>query len=228
MNWLPLESNPDVLNKLMQRLGVPKRWNVVDVYGLDRESLQWVPRPVLSVILLYPCNDKINEYMEEKCKEIKDKGQVISPQPYFFRQTAANACGTAALIHSIANNRDQIVLNEGGLKKALEETENATPEERGELLQSNCQDIVDAHKELAGEGQTQVNADEGSSHHFIALVHNNGYLYELDGKKEFPINHGPTEPGKLLEDAAKVCKEYIEKAENDINFSVMALTSCIQ
>jgi len=34
--------------------------------------------------------------------------------------------------------------------------------------------------------------------HFVAYVHKNGHLYELDGRREFPINHGPTSAETLL------------------------------
>lgn len=35
--------------------------------------------------------------------------------------------------------------------------------------------------------------------HFVALVHRDGRLWELDGRKSFPIDHGPTSPERLLQ-----------------------------
>lgn len=78
------------------------------------------------------------------------------------------------------------------------------------------------HQELAREGQTEViklynffiipiiyicifqlKPNEAVNHHFIAFVHKGGCLYELDGRKEFPINHGPSAPETLLEVSLK-------------------------
>ena len=39
--WLPLESNPEVLNPFVRRMGLPADWGFADVFGLDpvRERL---------------------------------------------------------------------------------------------------------------------------------------------------------------------------------------------
>lgn len=100
-----------------------------------------------------------------------------------------------------------------------------SPEKRGQILQDSANQIMEAHQELAHEGQTEVNPNEQVNHHFVAFVHKDGYLYELDGRKEYPVNHGPTSPDTLLEDAAKVCKEFIARDSNDVNFTVMALAA---
>lgn len=70
-----------------------------------------------------------------------------------------------------------------------------------------------------------MNPNDQVNHHFIAFIERNGVLYELDGRKEFPINHGPTTADTLLEDAAKICRKFIERDSEDVNFTVMALTA---
>ena len=48
-------------------------------------------------------------YFEEQKKARME--QEVSSQVYFMKQTVGNACGTIALIHSIANNLDRYRLN---------------------------------------------------------------------------------------------------------------------
>lgn len=221
---IPLESNPDVINKFMANLGVPAHWQVTDVYGLDEDSLAIIPQPVLALILLFPTPDMDEDHLAKE--KLVSAGQVdeITPKVYYMKQYLNNACGTVALIHSIANNLDNINLQEGCLKQFLDKTSNSSPEERGKLLE-NDQGIVEAHKAIAREGQTAApEEDEEVDHHFVAFVSRNGHLYELDGARRlFPVDHGPTSPEKFLSDAARVVKEFIAKDPNNLRFTVMAL-----
>ncbi|XP_074028186.1 ubiquitin carboxyl-terminal hydrolase isoform X2 [Leptinotarsa decemlineata] len=224
MSLYPLESNPD----FMSLVGVPDRYKIVDVYGLDSDALAWIPRPVLAMILLFPCSEKYYEHVKKEKELVEDRGQAITPSLWFMKQKVSNACGTIALIHSLANNADRIELNDGIFKKLLEECAEKTPEERGEMLSSagsgsEAFKLISAHQELAMEGQTEVNPNEQVNHHFIAFIEKDGELYELDGRKEFPINHGPTTKDTFVEDAARVCKAFIERDSEDINFTIMAL-----
>lgn len=89
-------------------------------------------------------------------------------------------------------------MEDGILKSYLDAARVLTPEERGKLLEGDTA-FTDAHQTLAKEGPTESNADEFANHHFIALVQKNGELYELDGRKSFPIKHGSTTDEKFLE-----------------------------
>ncbi|KAF2892367.1 hypothetical protein ILUMI_13806 [Ignelater luminosus] len=116
-------------------------------------------------------------------------------------QIVSNASGILALIHSVENHAGQILIADGSFKKLFDKSRELSPEEKGELLQKTAQQIISAHQELAMEGQT-----------------------ELDGRKKFSINHGSTTPETLLEDVAKVCKDYIAREPNDVNFT--KITKC--
>lgn len=231
MALLPLESNPDVMNKFIHLLGVPENWNIVDVYGLDSDALAWVPRPVIALILLFPCSDKFYEHAKQEAEIIKEKGQVLIDEIFYMKQYVSNACGSIALIHSVANNSERLNLKEGVFKKILEDSKHLTPEQRGDMLSkvnsnSEAYKLITAHQELAMEGQTEANPNEKVNHHFVAFVEKGGYLFELDGRKDFPINHGPTREDTFLEDAANVCKQFMERDSEDVNFTIMALTQC--
>lgn len=70
-------------------------------------------------------------------------------------------------------------------------------EERGKLLEGDSA-FTGIHQELAREGQTEANPDVPVNHHFIALINKDDELFELDGRKSFPIKHGATTEATFL------------------------------
>ncbi|NP_001156212.1 ubiquitin C-terminal hydrolase UCHL1-like [Acyrthosiphon pisum] len=225
-SWIPLESNPAVMNKFLQKLGVPSEWEICDIFGFGPDELAIVPRPVASVILLFPYNDAYEKRKNEEELKLKDKGQQVSDDIYFVKQYVHNACGTMALIHSVANNRDKIKLNDGILKRFLDDGKNMSPSDRGEML-TKAEDMINTHKEIATEGQTAApNPDDVPPYHFIAFVCKDGCLYELDGGKFDPINHGPTKPDSLLEDTVNLIQEkFVVQDPDSIYFTLLALSN---
>lgn len=111
--------------QFLHLLGVPSKWNIVDVYGLDGDALAWVPRPVLALILLFPCSEQVKntcqisivtitcflsqfyKHAEEECAKLKQEGQLLAPELFYMKQYVSNACGTIALIHCVANNMEK-------------------------------------------------------------------------------------------------------------------------
>jgi len=220
--WTALESNPDVLTKYIHKLGVSPSWGLTDVYGLDAEVLEFVPKPVLAVILLSPCSDNYENYWKEEDAKLKANPPTIPDGLFHMKQCIHNACGTIALVHGIANNAD-IELEDGSiLKNYLDVARDINPEKRGTLLEGDSA-FTDAHQELAQEGQTDANSGDQVNHHFIVFVNYNNELYELDGRKSYPVNHGRTSSETLLQDAAKICKAVMERDPDDVRFSVIAL-----
>lgn len=223
--WLPLECNPEVMTKFLRSLGLPPNWCIVDVYGLEPELLATVPKPVAAVILLFPCGKRHEDFVAARTAEIEARGPVQSENVYFMRQTIKNACGTVALVHAVANCRDLIKLGDSPMKKFLDATRALSPEERAAYLEES-ESISIAHEECAQLGQTETpSIDREVNLHFICLVNVDGHLYDLDGRKPFPFDCGPTSDEAFLLDAGRVCKEYIARDPENLNFSVMALAA---
>lgn len=138
-------------------------------------------------------------------------------------QYANNACGTVGILHSVMNlieKHPDLVAPGSFLQKFYEDSKNKSPSERGELLvKSN--NIEEAHKKAVEKGETQV--EEEVNTHFICFVERDGDLYELDGRKEFPINHGPTTPDTILKDACIQIKKFMDRDPDELRFTTLVL-----
>ncbi|XP_056107820.1 ubiquitin carboxyl-terminal hydrolase isozyme L3 isoform X2 [Rhinichthys klamathensis goyatoka] len=219
--WLPLEANPEFL----RQLGLVPTWQFGDVYGLEPEVLSLVPRPVCAVLLLFPITEKYETFRQEEEAKIKAQGQEVSSDVYFMKQTIGNACGTIGLIHAVANNRRHLEFEPNSpLKAFLLQSAKMSPEEKAAFLEKD-ESIRVTHESSAQEGQTEApGLDEKVDLHFIAFVNVEGYLYELDGRKPFPIVHGKTTDDKFLEDSAEVCKKFMARDPQELRFTVVALS----
>ncbi|CAI2171977.1 16334_t:CDS:2 [Funneliformis geosporum] len=224
--WLPLESNPQVMNDYIYKLGVSRAWAYTDVWGLDSDLLSMISQPVKAVLLLFPITENYERDSKEEVKQIQEKGQDVSPNVIFYKQTISNACGTIGLLHSLASNTDAIPINDGPLKSLLDKTKNLTSDERAKVLEKD-QELAEAHKSSASSGQTiyykqTPREDEVVNLHFATFIEKDGSIYQLDGRKPFPINHGPCK--NLLEDSAKIIKKFMERDPENYQFTVIALT----
>jgi hypothetical protein len=119
---------------------------------------------------------------------------------------AGNACGTIGILHAVANlstytGGEVALAPDSFFDKFVKATLEATPEERAEALEKD-DSIDESHAAVAQQGQSEVVDD--TYNHFIAFVAKGGHLYEMDGRKEFPINHGPTSEETLLEVRARL------------------------
>lgn len=218
--WVPLEANPEVMNEFIWQLGVPKdEAELHDVYGLDPELLEWVPKPVLAVLFLFPLNPQAEEAEKEQENALKKEP---SKKVYFLKQTVGNACGTIGLLHAVGNATSKIKLVDGSfLDRFFKSTASMDPFERAAFIE-NDGEMEEAHSAAANAGVTEASSDVNE--HFICFTCVDGELYELDGRKSQPISHGPSSPDSLLQDAAEVIKGIIERNPNSLKFNVMALS----
>ncbi|GAN06438.1 ubiquitin carboxyl-terminal hydrolase isozyme L3 isoform 2 [Mucor ambiguus] len=214
--WVPLEANPEIIHKA----GVDPKYNYVDVLGFDPELLAMLPPNVEAVVFLFPITEAYEKFKDEEEAHLIKLEQSISPEVVFFKQTIANACGMIALLHSVASNDDEIV-GPGLFNDILEQAKSMSVDERVEFLESS-KELAQLHASAATEGQTAAPcSDDSIDLHFICFIEVDQHLYELDGRKLFPINHGKCT--NLVESATKVMKQYMARDPNETNFSAIAL-----
>lgn len=195
------------MTKFLTGLGMSPDWGVVDVIGFDPDLLAFLPQPIVAIILLYPF---------DKNDGGKEKGiETVPSGVYYMKQTIGNACGTIALIHAVGNARDVITFQPGSvLDSFFKETESMTPAERANRLE-NDPEFARCHEQTAKEGQTSAPPIEDEvDHHFLAFVHVGGRLYELDGCKKGPVDHGPSSADSFPTDAGNVCQAIMAKNPN--------------
>ena len=221
--WLPLESNPELLTLYVRSLGVSGPYQFQDVFGVDHDILNLVPGPPLAVCLLFPLSEASEDHARREQERIEEKGQVVDKDLYFIRQTVGNACGTIAVIHAILNNYDFLDLDENKFfGKFLKETKELDENERAKRLETN-KDIESGHQAVAELGQSSIEDVEDVNLHFLCFTVKGGHLYELDGRKKFPINHGPSSPETLLYDAVAVIKEFMKRDPDNVRFNIIVL-----
>jgi len=237
-NWLPLESNPEVLNPFVERLGCPKGWGFADVFGLDPELLMMVPQPCAALCLLFPSKN-ITKKRRAELKEMVGAaggGKANTPKGVFFIQQhddIGNACGTIASIHAVVNAAAQghFALTSGSvLETFVSKTAAGDASDKGWEL-AKTKELHEISEETAASGQTEgAGTNDAQDSHFICFVHMGGVLYELDGRVcddsgvAFPVSHGPTTPDTFIQDAAKVIREEFMSLDPDnVNFNVTAL-----
>jgi len=227
--WMPLEGNPEVLNKYIKNLGVKSSdFEFVEVIGFDEELLAFVPQPVCAVLVIFPIT---KEHEEHRLKEQQVTAQSppdYSQAIYFLKQTVGNACGSIAVIHALANNLEKFQLDQHKpLAQFLETTKLMTPEQRAEHLQ-HALDMATANDTIAEEGESRVvDREERVNLHFVTFINVNNDLYELDGRQAHPIKHSLKENTDQSTDLLRQTKEIVMKliasVGGDIRFSMMAL-----
>ncbi|GAB9470330.1 hypothetical protein Gpo141_00007578 [Globisporangium polare] len=224
--WFPLESNPAVMNTYVQQMGFPtQHFSFCDVLSTEEWALEMVPTPVLGVLMLFPIKAHTEAFAKQQEEKILKDGQVVSDAVYYMHQTVGNACGTIGLLHAIGNMRQHVTLEpESYLGKMFSKTETKTPDEIADYLEHD-NELEETHSSAADAGQSEQleSVDDPINTHFICFSHVDGHLYELDGRKKFPINHGPTTQENLLKDACRVIQEFMARDEGEVRFTILAL-----
>ena len=220
--WVtPLTSEPDVISKYTEKLGLDlSSANFFDIYGFVPDLYSFTPQPVYAVIFLYPIGEKDGP-LESRHKEPIPDDQIPTPRPWFSLQTVHNACGTMAVIHAILNNLDHVRLKpDSWLANFAKETANMTPEQRAEIIHNN--DVLFSTHENAAK-QSDLAIPDKVSDHFITFVNIGGKLWELDGRKPQPICHGESQ-NLLVDSIAVITDQFLPNVKNSLMVSLLSLS----
>ncbi|KAI0989644.1 hypothetical protein GJ496_002253 [Pomphorhynchus laevis] len=211
IKWLTLECNDEAFTKYVHKIGVDESVKFVHILGFDEDDLKYIADPIMAIVFLYPI--KLDDTIKaETCKVPKDL--------YYMKQSVGNSCGTVAAIHAIANC-DLKLAEDSILSKFIESTKGKCPMEISKLFEANAE-LSQCHDESARSTQAEDNDEDQSDLHFICYVSNSGRLYELDGRKDGPIDHGECEESQFLKKAIEAIKKYTQDG-SEIRFSALGL-----
>lgn len=190
--WLELESDPGLFTLLLEDFGV-QGVQVEEIYDLQKQ----IEGPVYGFIFLFRwieerrCRRKTNTEEESFLVDEKAVNSI-----FFAKQVIPNSCATHALLSILLNNDK--VRHGKTLSKLKEFTKNMNPEDKGHAI-GNMPELARAHNSHARpeprhlpekqQGISTVRTME--AFHFVSYVPINGHLFELDGLKPYPIDHGP-------------------------------------
>ena len=235
--WFPLESNPSLLNQYISKLGFETTLQeFTDVLSTEQWALDMVPHPVSAVVVLFPMTDKVSEKRREfHTKSLEhynsdSSAELSDSSVWYIKQRISNACGTVAILHALMNVpktiREACIRKSSWLHTFMNNCPTSLSPVDKAILLENDTTIETYHEDATHDGQTsRPNLDENIDLHFISFVHNNGKLYELDGRVEHgQICHGDTTQQNLLKDACHVVKQLMEADPSEMRFTIIALT----
>lgn len=100
-HFTPLESDPVIFSELLHSLGVEEKLEFVDVYSFEDDTLLFLPRPILALIVIFPDIDVAKPDIVgfgDVCFTNEELSKVV-----WAKQTINNACGFYAILHAACN-----------------------------------------------------------------------------------------------------------------------------
>jgi ubiquitin carboxyl-terminal hydrolase BAP1 len=208
---------------------------VEEIYDLKKP----IEGPVYGFIFLFRWIEdrRARRKFAETTVDIYQRDENIVNSIFFAHQIVPNSCATHALL-SILLNCSNIDLG-STLTRLKNHTANMAPENKGYAI-GNTPELAFAHNSHAmPQARRRIEKTPGSSSarvqigratceafHFVSFVPINGHLFELDGLKPFPMDHGTWEADEDWTDKfRRVITNRIEisNGEQDIRFNLMAV-----
>lgn len=229
---IPLESNPEIFTEMAHKLGLSPVLQFHDVLSLtEPDLLAFLPQPVYGITLLFPLTESYETYRVQKdaLKPAYHNEQIKTIK--WFQQTIGNACGLYGLLHILANLPSDFIINNLLINKFLltQIDSSASIEDVNKLVETIEQQLQ-LDDNYGSQGQTEApNPQDSVDLHFVSFVKGaDNHLYELDGRRNGPIDLGPSTDGpNIIEDSnlQQKIQFYIDNTDdqNKHNFAMIAI-----
>ena len=103
--FIPLESDPLVLNDLMYGLRVSGCLALTDVWSIDDPvQLSTISRPVYALVLVLPTCEEYERHRRSNRGSGKNTEDSKGEEIIWIRQTVDMACGLYAILHATCNS----------------------------------------------------------------------------------------------------------------------------
>ena len=220
-DWCLIESDPGVFTELIKGFGV-QGLQVEELWSLDPENFQNL-RPVHGLIFLFKWK-----------ADDEPQGSVVADSRldkiFFAKQVINNACATQAILSVLMNSSHSDIELGETLSSFRDFAMSFDPATKG-LALSNSDVIRSVHngfsRQQLFEFDQRSASKEDDVFHFVGYLPIDGRLYELDGLKAGPIDHGSVAPDS---DWLDVVRPILEKrmakySGDEIHFNLMALVT---
>ncbi|TGZ65207.1 hypothetical protein CRM22_005976 [Opisthorchis felineus] len=214
-NWCLIESDPAVFTELIRGFGAQglECDEVYDLKEIDRVS------DALGLIFLFRWdgNNSGDGHLVEDAQ---------SKNLFFAKQVITNACATQAIINILLNLDDKEIVLGDTLKEFKSFVADFDSSMKGTAL-SNSDQIRMVHNSFSNyqifEFDEKISKKDEDVYHFVGYVPIDGVLYELDGLKEGPVDHGSIpENQSWLSFATPILQKRMQRCLNG-NFNLLAV-----
>ena len=237
--WCEIDSEPAIFNIMLKDFGI-EGVKVQEVFSLEPEFLEMLPKPVYGLIFLF-------RYLDEE--EVEEEGDDCPEHVWFANQVAGNSCGSVALLN-IVNNIPNLKLGEQ-LQAFKNHTQGLRPAERGvevadfEFVRQihnsfgrtieiqNADAILEEEMEKAkkkqkkkkkGGRKSKKTIDNEAAYHFIAYLPVKQEIWKMDGLDSRPHNFGPCGPDNWLDLITPfLAARMADYATGGIEFNMLAM-----
>jgi len=212
-----IESDPGVFTELVNKFGVAGV-QVEELWSLDKEQFSDL-KPVYGLVFLFKWTSD-----DEPAGSIVQDSRL--DKIFFAKQVINNACATQAILSVLMNIEDPAVTL-GPTLAEFKEFCGAFDAGMKGLTLSNSDQIRSVHNSFARQTLFEFDSKKADKDddvfHFVSFIPINGRIYELDGLKAGPIDHGPAGED-WTENVRPIIEARMQKyQQGEIHFNLMAV-----